>query len=104
MKMGILINKNTKVIIQGITGREGSVRTQYMKEYGTKVIGGTSPGKAGELVHGIPVFNTVKEIVREQGEIDFSVVFVPVSYTHLRAHETDSYLVCRLLLEKKKKN
>ncbi|KGK91200.1 hypothetical protein DP73_05015 [Desulfosporosinus sp. HMP52] len=75
--MGILINKSTKVIVQGITGREGSVRTKYMKEYGTQVIGGTSPGKAGEEVHGIPVFNTVKEIAREQGEIDFSVIFVP---------------------------
>ncbi|SDH55913.1 succinate--CoA ligase subunit alpha [Desulfosporosinus hippei] len=75
--MGILINKSTKVIVQGITGREGSVRTKYMKEYGTQVIGGTSPGKAGEQVHGIPVFNTVKEIAREQGEIDFSVIFVP---------------------------
>lgn len=77
--MGILINKDTKVIIQGITGREGSVRTKYMKDYGTKVIGGTSPGKKGEEVHGIPVYNTVKEIAREQGEIDFSVVFVPGS-------------------------
>ncbi|KUO75095.1 MAG: hypothetical protein APF81_02525 [Desulfosporosinus sp. BRH_c37] len=75
--MGILINKNTKVIVQGITGREGSVRTKYMKEYGTNVIGGTSPGKAGEQVQEVPVFNTVKEIVREHGEIDFSVIFVP---------------------------
>lgn len=75
--MGILINKDTKVIIQGITGREGSVRTKYMKEYGTKVVGGTSPGKAGESVFKVPVFNTVKEIVREHGEIDFSVIFVP---------------------------
>lgn len=45
--MGILISNQSKVIIQGITGREGSVRTKYMKEYGTKVIGGTSPGKKG---------------------------------------------------------
>lgn len=75
--MGILINKETKVVIQGITGREGSVRAKYMKEYGTKVVGGTSPGKAGEVLYGIPVFNTVKEIVQEQGEIDFSVIFVP---------------------------
>lgn len=77
--MGILINKDTKVVIQGITGREGSVRTKYMKEYGTKVIGGTSPGKKGEEVQGIPVYNSVKEIAREQGEIDFSVIFVPGS-------------------------
>ncbi|KLU65909.1 succinyl-CoA ligase [ADP-forming] subunit alpha [Desulfosporosinus acididurans] len=75
--MGILISKGTKVIVQGITGREGSVRTNYMKEYGTKLIGGTSPGKAGEEIHGVPVYNTVKEIAREHGEIDFSVLFVP---------------------------
>ena len=75
--MGILISKDTKVIVQGITGREGSVRTKYMKEYGTQVIGGTSPGKAGEQVHEIQVYNTVKEIVRAKGEIDFSVIFVP---------------------------
>ncbi|AGA69597.1 succinyl-CoA synthetase, alpha subunit [Desulfitobacterium dichloroeliminans LMG P-21439] len=77
--MGILINKETRVIVQGITGREGSMRTKYMKEYGTKLIGGTSPGKSGQEIHGVPVFNTVKEIVREQGEIDFSVIFVPGS-------------------------
>ncbi|WP_088187791.1 CoA-binding protein [Desulfosporosinus sp. FKA] len=75
--MGILISKETKVIVQGITGREGSVRTKYMKEYGTNLIGGTSPGKAGEEIHGVPVYNTVKEIARAHGEIDFSVLFVP---------------------------
>lgn len=75
--MGILINKNTKVVVQGITGREGSVRTKYMKSYGTHVVGGTSPGKEGSDVHGVPVYNTVKEIAREHGEIDFSVIFVP---------------------------
>ena len=53
--MGILINKNTKVVVQGITGREGSVRTKYVKSYGTKVVGGTSPGKQGSDVHGVPV-------------------------------------------------
>ena len=77
--MGILINKETKVVVQGITGREGSVRTKYMKDYGTNLIGGTSPGKMGQEVHGVPVFNTVKEIDREQADIDFSVIFVPGS-------------------------
>lgn len=77
--MGILISKDTKVIVQGITGREGSVRTKYMKDYGTNLVGGTSPGKSGQEVHGLPVYNTVKEVVREQGEIDFSVIFVPGS-------------------------
>jgi len=75
--MGILIDKDTTVIIQGITGREGSLRATYMKNYGTKVVGGVSPGKAGEEVAGIPVYNTVKQIVAEHGEIDFSVIFVP---------------------------
>jgi succinyl-CoA synthetase alpha subunit len=72
-----LINKETKVAVQGVTGREGSVRTKYMKEYGTKVVGGVSPGKRGENVHGVPVYNTVAEIVREWGKVDFSVIFVP---------------------------
>ncbi|MGI6327069.1 MAG: succinate--CoA ligase subunit alpha [Saccharofermentanales bacterium] len=75
--MGIMVHQESKVIIQGITGREGSLRTKYMKEYGTNVIGGTSPGKAGEIVFGVPVFNTVREIVRQFGAIDFSVIFVP---------------------------
>ncbi|GAB4251057.1 MAG: CoA-binding protein [Thermoleophilia bacterium] len=75
--MGILIDKNTKVAIQGITGREGSLRARYMKEYGSKVVGGTSPGKAGQEVDGIPVYNTMKALVAEQGEIDFSVLFIP---------------------------
>ena len=68
--MGIMVHQESKVIIQGITGREGSLRTKYMKEYGTNVIGGTSPGKAGEIVFGVPVFNTVREIVRQFGAID----------------------------------
>ncbi|NLW07085.1 MAG: succinate--CoA ligase subunit alpha [Clostridia bacterium] len=75
--MGILINKDTTVIVQGITGREGSLRTAYMKNYGTKVVGGVSPGKGGQEVAGVPVYNTVKQIVEEHGEIDFSVIFVP---------------------------
>ena len=75
--MGILINRETKVIVQGISGREGSVRAKYMKEYGTRIIGGTSPGKSGTEVSGLPVYGTVEEIVRQHGEIEFSVIFVP---------------------------
>ncbi|MDR0433823.1 MAG: CoA-binding protein [Gracilibacteraceae bacterium] len=75
--MGILVSKETTVAVQGVTGREGSLRTKYMKEYGTKIIGGVSPGKRGETVHGAPVYNTMAEIVREQGAVDFSVIFVP---------------------------
>jgi succinyl-CoA synthetase alpha subunit len=75
--MGILISRETRVLVQGVTGREGSLRTKYMKEYGTKVIGGVSPGKSGENVHGVPVYNTVAELVRAEGPADFSVIFVP---------------------------
>ncbi|MDH5364615.1 MAG: succinate--CoA ligase subunit alpha [Dehalococcoidia bacterium] len=75
--MSIIIDENTKVIVQGITGREGSLRSRYMKGYGTKVVAGTSPGRGGEEVDGIPVYNTVKEAVRTQGKIDMSVTFIP---------------------------
>jgi len=75
--MAIIIDENTKVIVQGITGREGSLRSRYMKGYGTKVVAGTSPGRGGEEVDGIPVYNTVKEAVRAQGAIDMSVTFIP---------------------------
>ena len=75
--MSILIDENTRVIVQGITGREGSLRSKYMKDYGTKVVAGTSPGRGGEEVDGIPVYNTVKEAARAQGSIDMSVTFIP---------------------------
>jgi succinyl-CoA synthetase alpha subunit len=78
--MGILVNASTKVLIQGITGREGSFHTKLMLEYGTKIVAGVSPGKGGGYVHGIPVYNTVYEAVKEQGSIDASVVFVPARF------------------------
>lgn len=77
--MSVLIDKNTKVIVQGITGRDGSFHARKMKEYGTNVVGGTSPGKGGQEVDGIPVFNTVKEAVDETGA-NTSVVFVPAPF------------------------
>jgi succinyl-CoA synthetase alpha subunit len=58
--MSILIDENTRVIVQGITGREGSLRSKYMKDYGTRVLAGTSPGSGGEEMNGIPIYNTVK--------------------------------------------
>jgi len=75
--MSILINRDTTVLIQGITGREGGERARLMKEYGTNVVAGITPGKGGESVYGIPVFNTVKEAIRSVGSIQASVPFVP---------------------------
>jgi succinyl-CoA synthetase alpha subunit len=75
--MAILIEKNTTVLVQGITGREGSTRTIFMKGYGTKVVAGVTPGRGGEEVSGIPVYNTVEEAIRNKGPIDASVTFVP---------------------------
>ena len=77
--MSILINKDTRLIVQGITGRDGSFHATKMKEYGTNVVGGASPGKAGEEVAGIPVFNTVRDAV-EATNANTSVIFVPAAF------------------------
>ena len=74
--MSILVNKNTKLIVQGITGRDGSFHACKMKAYGTNVVGGVSPGKGGQQVDGIPVFNTVEEAVKATGA-NTSIIFVP---------------------------
>ncbi len=75
--MAILLEKNTTILVQGITGREGSARAAFMKGYGTKVVAGVTPGRGGEEVSGIPVYNTVEEAVKAKGPIDASVTFVP---------------------------
>lgn len=77
--MSILINKDTRLIVQGITGRDGSFHAAKMKEYGTNVVGGTSPGKGGQEVDGIPVFNTVREAV-EATNANTSIIFVPAPF------------------------
>ena len=77
--MSILIKKDTKVIVQGITGRDGAFHTSKMKDYGTNIVGGISPGKGGSDVGGIPVFNTVEEAVKATGA-DTSVIFVPAPF------------------------
>ena len=77
--MSILINKDTRLIVQGITGRDGSFHATKMKEYGTNVVGGTSPGKVGQEVAGIPVFNTVRDAV-EATNANTSVIFVPAAF------------------------
>lgn len=77
--MSILIDKNTRLIVQGITGRDGGFHASKMKRYGTNVVGGISPGKAGEEVDGIPVFNTVKDAVVQTGA-NATVLFVPAKF------------------------
>ena len=77
--MAILPSKNTKVLVQGITGRVGSVQTRLMLDYGTKIVAGVTPGKEGQKVHGVPVYDSVKEAKEEQ-HIDASVVFVPAEF------------------------
>lgn len=77
--MSILIDANTKVIVQGITGRDGSFHTQQMIEYGTKIVGGVTPGKGGQEIFGLPVFNSVREAVAATGATA-SVMYVPAGY------------------------
>ena len=75
--MSILVNASTRVVVQGITGREGSFQTERCIEYGSKVVAGVTPGRGGEKVLGVPVFNTIADAVREAGPIDCSLIFVP---------------------------
>jgi len=75
--MAILIDETKRVLIQGITGREGMARTRLMLDYGTQVVAGVTPGKGGRDVHGVPVFDTVEEAQEAVGAVDVSVIFVP---------------------------
>jgi succinyl-CoA synthetase alpha subunit len=77
--MSILVNKSTRVIVQGLTGREGTFHAKACAEYGTQIVGGVTPGKGGSTHEGWPVFNTVQEAV-EQTAADTSVIFVPPPY------------------------
>jgi succinyl-CoA synthetase alpha subunit len=77
--MGILIDDSTRVIVQGITGRIGSIQTRWMLAYGTKVLGGVTPGKGGSIIEGVPVFDSVEEAVKETGA-NASVFFVPAVF------------------------
>ena len=74
--MSVLVDKTTRLVVQGITGKEGTFHTKQMVEYGTNVVGGVTPGKGGTTHEGIPVFNTVADAVREQGA-NASVIYVP---------------------------
>ena len=77
--MSILVDKSTRLVVQGITGKEGSFHTKQMIEYGTNVVAGVTPGKGGTTHEGIPVFNTVTEAVREVGA-NASIVYVPPAF------------------------
>lgn len=77
--MSILVDEKSRVCVQGITGREGMVRTHLMKDYGTLVVAGVTPGKGGGEVYGIPVFDSVQEAWEKAGPIDISVIFVPAA-------------------------
>jgi len=74
--MSILVDSNTRLVVQGITGREGSFQTRRCIEYGTMVVAGVTPGRGGETAEGVPVFNTVREAVDEAGA-NCSLIFVP---------------------------
>lgn len=77
--MAVLIDKDTRVVVQGITGREGEFHTRQMLEYGTQIVAGVTPGKGGQEVLGVPVFDTVKQAVQATGA-DASVIFVPAPF------------------------
>ena len=84
--MAILVDKNSKVMVQGITGGAGKFHTERMLGYGTHVVGGSSPGKGGQEVHGKPVFDTVEDCVAETGA-DVSVIFLPARFVKEAAIE-----------------
>ncbi|MDP3919851.1 MAG: succinate--CoA ligase subunit alpha [Candidatus Omnitrophota bacterium] len=95
--MSILVHKSTKVIVQGITGSHGSFHAKQMLEYGTQIVAGVTPGKAGESVHGVPVFDTCHEAVEKTGATA-SVIYVPAKYAGFAIQEAAdagvSLIVC----------
>ncbi|MCH8160945.1 MAG: succinate--CoA ligase subunit alpha [Chloroflexi bacterium] len=93
--MSILLDQTTRVLVQGITGREGGAQTKLCIEYGTKVVAGVTPGRGGEEFEGVPVYNTVEEAAREQ-KPDCSLIFVPAPFAAdamLEAADADIPLV-----------
>jgi succinyl-CoA synthetase alpha subunit len=75
--VAVLVDETTRVVVQGITGREGRARTRLMREYGTQVVAGCTPGRGGEVVDGVPVYDTLAEAVESHGPFDASVIYVP---------------------------
>jgi succinyl-CoA synthetase alpha subunit len=78
--MAIIATRNIFLLVQGMTGREGSYHTQRMIEYGTQVVAGVTPGKGGTKVHGVPVYNTVEEALKKHPEINTTILFVPAPF------------------------
>ena len=87
--VSVLVDRNTKVIVQGITGSHGSFHTKQMLEYGTKIVGGVTPGKGGQKVEGVTVFNGMEEAVRKTGA-DASVIYVPAKFSGDAIREASS--------------
>ncbi len=85
--MAILVDSETRVMVQGITGREGVVRTRLMKDYGTKIVAGVTPGRGGQEVHGVPVYDSVARAWEAQGPLDASVIFIPAALVRNAALE-----------------
>jgi succinyl-CoA synthetase alpha subunit len=84
--LGIIVGKNTRAIVQGITGTQGSFHTKLMLEYGTKIVAGTSPGKGGTQIDGVPVYDTVEE-AKEKHAPNASIIFVPAAFAADSAFE-----------------
>jgi len=86
MRLGIFVDKGTKVIVQGITGTQGSFHTKLMLEYGTRIVAGMTPGKSGTEVHGVPVYDTVEEAMKKH-DANASIIFVPAPFAADAAFE-----------------
>lgn len=87
----IILDKNTKCVVQGITGKQGSFHTKSMLEYGTKIVAGTSPGKGGQEFEGVPVYNSIEEILEEK-DVNASIIFIPAPFAKDAAFEAISQL------------
>lgn len=117
--MAILVNKETRILIQGVTGRSGAVVTSELLDYGMRVVAGVTPGKGGQEVDSVPVFNSIKEAQKAVGQIDVSMVYVPplmtrdaameaieaeVPLIHIFVEKVPVFDVCQILFRAKEKN
>ena len=75
--MAILVDKNTRILVQGITGKSGMQVAGYLLDYGMNVVSGVTPGKGGQEVSGVPVFNSIVDAIKSEGEVDVAMVYVP---------------------------